>query len=176
MPDETALNKTEQQKFLPQYLNKAQLTFIIQKTPNQFIKTRPGPGGQMMSYVEVGYVINLLNQVFGWDWDFKIQDQQIGKRQVWVRGELTVRLKDHAITKSQFGGADIKANRSTGEPISVADDLKAAASDCLKKCASMLGIAGDIFWRDLDNWNQESDQPQEEKSTRSVAYSHTARR
>jgi recombination DNA repair RAD52 pathway protein len=175
--DETVLNKSEQQKFLPQYLNKAQLTFITQKTPNQFIKTRPGPGGQQMSYVEVGYVINLLNQVFGFDWDFKISDQQIGKKQVWVRGELTVRLKDHSITKSQFGGADIKANRSTGEPISVADDLKAAASDCLKKCASMLGIAGDIYWRDLDNWMQEGDIETTEKSSpRSIAYSHTARR
>jgi hypothetical protein len=138
---------------LPQYLNRAQLTFITQKTPNQFIKRRPGPGGLQLSYVEVGYVINMLNQVFGYDWDFKVLDQQIGKKQVWVRGELTVRLKEHTITKGQFGGADIKLNRSTNEPVSIADDLKAAGSDCLKKCASMLGIAGDVYWKDLDNWD-----------------------
>lgn len=175
MADKTSL-KTEQQKFLPQYLNKAQLTFITQKTPQAFIKNRPGPGGREMSYVEVGYVINLLNQVFGWDWDFKISDQQIGKRQVWVRGELAVRLKEHTITKAQFGGADIKYNRSTGEPVSVADDLKAAASDCLKKCASLLGIAGDIFWQDLDNWNQEGETSSSQKPERNVVYSHTATR
>ncbi len=144
--DEQALQSA---KDLPQYLNKAQLNFISQKTPEQFVKVRPGPGGMQLKYVEVGYVISVLNQVFGWDWDFRIMDQQIGKKQVWVRGELTVRLKDHSITKGQFGGSDIKSNRN-GDPISIADDLKTAASDCLKKCASMLGIANDLYWKDSD--------------------------
>lgn len=154
MTDEKALEKPTSN--LPQTLNKSQLAFISQKTPAQFIKRRPGPGGASLSYVEVGYVINMLNQIFGWDWDFRIIDQQIGRTQVWVRGELTVRIKDHTIIKGQYGGNDIKINRSTGEPISIADDLKAAASDALKKCASMIGIAGDIYWKELDNFNQET--------------------
>lgn len=154
---------------LPKYLNEAQLAFISQKTPKQFIKTRPGPGGIQLAYVEVGYVINMLNQVFGWDWDFKVLDQQIGNKQVWVRGELAVRAKGHTITKGQFGGADIKMNRTSGQPVSIADDLKAAASDCLKKCASMLGIAGDVYWKELEL--QAPDQ--NERSQRSTpAYSH----
>lgn len=132
-------------------LNKAQLTFLTQKTPEQFVKQRPGPGGMVFSYVEVGYVINLLNQAFNWDWDFRILDQQIGKRQVWVLGELVVRLRENTIIKAQYGGSDIKLNRN-GEPLSIADDLKTAASDSLKKCASLLGIAADIYWKDLDNW------------------------
>jgi len=147
---------TDQTVSLPQSLNPAQKVFITQKTPRKFIKTRPGPGGISLGYVEVGYIINILNQAFGWDWDFRILDQQVGKRQVWVRGELTVRVGDHVITKGQFGGADIKYNRQSNEPVSIADDLKAAASDCLKKCASMLGIAGDVYWKDLDNWGEES--------------------
>jgi hypothetical protein len=101
--------------------------------------------------------VNLLNQAFGYDWDFRIIDQGVGKKQVWVRGELTVRLKDHTIIKGQYGGSEIKYNRATGEPISIADDLKAAASDCLKKCGSMLGVAGDVYWQNLDNWDQEAD-------------------
>ncbi len=157
----------DQDKVLPKYLNEAQLNFINQKTPKQYIKTRPGPGGIPLSYVEVGYVINLLNQVFGWDWDFKVLEQQIGKKQVWVRGELAVRAKGHTITKGQFGGADIKFNRNTGEAISIADDLKAAASDSLKKCASMLGIAGDVYWKEL-----EIQAPEEGESKRPPAYSH----
>jgi len=171
MPEEKAVQKSTET--LPQNLNKAQLAFMTQKTPSQFIKSRPGPGGLSLSYVEVGYVISMLNQVFGYDWDFKILDQQVGKKQVWVRGELTVRVKDHAITKGQFGGADIKMNRSSGEPVSIADDLKAAASDSLKKCASMLSIAGDVYWRDLDNWNvsEEEDFPRQQ-----VAYSQEIRR
>jgi hypothetical protein len=152
---------------LPQYLNEAQLSFISQKTPGKYIKARPGPGGITLKYVEVGYVINILNQVFGFDWDFRILDQQIGKKQVWVRGELTVRLKGHSITKGQYGGADIKISRSTSEPISIADDLKAAASDCLKKCASLMGIASDVYWEDLDNLEEKP-----EKSSYPTAYAH----
>lgn len=166
MPAQNLPKKEE--TILPQNLTEAQLSFITQKTPTQYIKTRPGPGGMPLSYVEVGYVINMLNQVFGWDWDFRILDQQIGKKQVWVRGELSVRAKGHMITKGQYGGADIKFNRSTGEPISIADDLKAAASDCLKKCASMLGIAGDVYWKELEMQAPEGgerEQPQR-------AYSH----
>lgn len=159
-----------EKSILPQYLNEAQLNFISQKTPRQFVKIRPGPGGMPLSYVEVGYVINMLNQVFGWDWDFRILDQQIGKRQVWVRGELAVRAKGHTITKGQFGGADIKFNRTTKEPVSIADDLKAASSDCLKKCASMLGIAGDVYWKEL-----EFQAPEEEREDIQPAYSHKIR-
>lgn len=167
MSDEKNLTKT-----LPQYLTPAQQSFILQKTPKQFIKTRPGPGGITLAYVEIGYVINVLNQVFGYDWDFKIHDQQIGKTQVWVRGELVIRLKGHTITKAQYGGADIKYSRTTKDPISIADDLKAAASDCLKKCASMLGIASDVYWKELDN----SDfPPQEQFATPTPAYSHRIR-
>lgn len=160
MADKQVLTATEEVS-LPQNLNKAQLAFITQKTPKQFIKERPGPGGVRLSYVEVGYVINILNQAFGWNWDFRVLDQQIGNKQVWVRGELTVRTNNSTIIKGQYGGSDIKFNRSTGEPVSIADDLKAAASDCLKKCASLMGIAGDIFWKELDMWSGEAVEPEE---------------
>lgn len=171
MDQELQIEKTN----LPQNLNKAQLTFITQKTPKQFIKERPGPGGLRLSYVEVGYVINILNQVFGYDWDFRVLDQQVGKKQVWVRGELTVRIKDRTVIKGQFGGADIKFNRNSNEPVSIADDLKAAASDALKKCASMLGIAGDIYWKDLDNWRDESSSLELRETKRGVHYASEVR-
>jgi len=134
---------------LPQCLDSAQLSLLTQKTPPQFVKRRPGPAGVEFDYVEIGYVVNLLNQVFGWDWDFRILEQQIDHKQVWVRGELTIRPSRCLITKSQYGGADIKFDRETGEPVSIADDLKAAASDCLKKCASLLQVASDIYSPEL---------------------------
>lgn len=52
-------------------------------THSKFIKTRPGPRNMPLRYVEVGYVINILNQAFGWDWDFRILDQQVGKRRTF---------------------------------------------------------------------------------------------
>ena len=138
--------RIEIQTMLPQNLSRAQYTFITQKTPEQFIKTRIGPGGIQLQYVEVGYVINVLNRVFGWDWDFRIIEQQVGHKQVWVRGQLVVKLRDHMIVKDQFGGSTIKFYKGSTDPVSIADELKAA---------SMLGIAADIYWKDLDNWFQE---------------------
>jgi hypothetical protein len=41
MPNEE--NTLQPTKELPQYLNKAQLNFISQKTPEQFIKPDPAP-------------------------------------------------------------------------------------------------------------------------------------
>lgn len=140
---------------LPQQLTSVQINFLTRKTPSEYIKQRQGPGGMKLDYVEVGYVIDLLNQAFGWDWDFRIIEQQIGKRQVWVRGELSVRFSDHVVTKAQYGGANIKVNKTTGDPVGIADDLKAAASDSLKKCASLLGVAGDVYFRDLDQFSSE---------------------
>jgi hypothetical protein len=135
---------------LPQQLTDAQIKFLTRKTPEEYVKQRAGPGGSRLDYVEVGYIIDLLNRAFGWDWDFRITAEQIGKAQVWVRGELSVHFSDHIVIKAQYGGASIKMNKTTNSPVSIADDLKAAASDALKKCASLLGVAGDVYWPDLD--------------------------
>lgn len=124
---------------------------ILEKTPAKYIKQRRGPGGTPLSYVEVGYVIERLNKIFNYNWDFETTSENIGKKQIYVKGRLTGRLlkKDgefFTITKEQYGGVDIKFNRQTGAPVSIGDDLKAAASDALKKCSSMFGIAQDVYW------------------------------
>lgn len=122
------------------------------KTPSKYILERQGTGGKMFKYVETGYVIKMLNEKFSWKgvplWDFKVIDQQIGTHQIWVKGQLTIHISDAiTITKEQFGGVDIKKSRTSGATVSIADDLKASASDALKKCASMVGIASDIYWK-----------------------------
>jgi hypothetical protein len=62
------------------------------KTPKQFIKSHPGAEGMVFKYVEVGYVINCLNKAFGPFWEFKIIDKQIGDKQLWVQGQLTIKI------------------------------------------------------------------------------------
>jgi hypothetical protein len=42
--------------------------------------------------------------------------------------------------RTRRGGSSITRNRETGEVVSLADDLKAAATDALKKACSLLGI------------------------------------
>src|SRR5205823_7928980 len=79
-------------------------------------------------------------------------DKQILEDEVIVEARLTVRTPGgQTIVKTQFGGAEIKRHASgsrSGRPLSIADDYKAAASDALKKCASLLGIGLDLYGRD----------------------------
>jgi hypothetical protein len=125
--------------------NEAQLRIIERRTPVQFIKQRPGRGGKMLDYVEVGYVVQQLNEAFHFMWDFEIEEQQIGSSQLWVRGKLRIHVRpDFAIVKSAFGGSDIKLKE--GRPMDIADDLKAASADALKKAASLLGLAADVYY------------------------------
>jgi hypothetical protein len=48
-------------------------------------------------------------------------------------------LNAGGIVKSQFGSSRITRAKETGDIISLADDLKAATTDALKKAATLLG-------------------------------------
>ncbi len=139
-------------QLLMQTFTEAQVDFLLQRTPRSEIKVRPGRGGMQFSYVEHGYVTERLNLVFGFNWDFEVVDKQILEDEVIVEARLTVRTPGgQTIVKTQFGGAEIKRHNSgskNGKPLSIADDYKAAASDALKKCASLLGIGLDLYGRD----------------------------
>lgn len=131
------------------------------KTPKQFIKSRPGPGGRSLTYVEVGYVVSVLNNAFGPYWEWKITDKQIGTKQIWVEGQLTIKAPNIEITKTGFGGSAIKISTTTKEPINIANDLKAASSDALKKAASLFGIASDVFYKEMDILEESPDEVDE---------------
>lgn len=129
------------------FITEQQVIRMIQHTPPQHIYKRPAKGGGTWTYVTQSYVVKILNLVFGWNWDFKIIDKGREGDQVWVQGELTVKSPSgqQSITKTQFGRADIKFKRNSKEMLDYGNDLKAAASDALKKCASMIGIAADVY-------------------------------
>lgn len=142
-------------------LNQNQLGQLLKKTPEKYIKERPAKGGGKWKYVSGGYVKKCLNLMFGWDWDFEIVDEQIliESEEIIVKGRLTCRTVDEngnsrKIVKMQFGNKDIvfktkkdkDGNRvKTNNPLSIGNDMKAAATDALKKCASEIGIAADIY-------------------------------
>lgn len=130
-------------------LNKNQLSFLLKKTPEKYVKTRPAKGGGQWQYVSGGYVKKCLNLMFGWDWDFEILEQLIMHGEAIVKGRLTCRTGGKTIIKTQFGNKDIMYRKEVPgqerQPLSIGNDLKAAATDCLKKCASEIGIASDIY-------------------------------
>lgn len=107
--------------------------------PPEQIKQREGQGGKMLSYVETHSVIARLNE--GCEvWSFEIIEHQILDEEVVVVAKLTA----DGIMKMAFGGAEITRDRE-GRAMSIADSLKAAGSDALKKAASLLGVALDLY-------------------------------
>lgn len=131
-------------------LNAKQLSHILKKTPKQYVRSRPAKGGGTWDYVSGGYVKKCLNLMFGWDWDFEILDEKIMFGEAIVKGRLTCRSNGKTIVKTQYGNKDIVYKKlQQGEteriPLSIGNDLKSAATDCLKKCASEIGIASDIY-------------------------------
>lgn len=126
----------------------SQLKVLGRKTPRDKIKSRPGNGGRMFDYVEVGYIIGQLDEAFGrlWDWEI-ITEELKGNSQVWVKGRLTIHLAPgFDLKKDAFGSSDIKKFTSSGLAIDIGNDLKSASSDALKKAASYLGIASDVYF------------------------------
>jgi hypothetical protein len=121
-----------------------------QATPKAEIRVRDGRGGQKLKYTDGAYVIRTLNQAFGWDWDFVADSEELlmnGDKpfEVKVRGTLTVRLNGQAVTKTQYGCQPIEMMRDGSKPVSIGDAYKGAATDAMKKCASLLGIALDLY-------------------------------
>lgn len=128
-------------------LNALQLKTLLKRTPKQYVKTRPAKGGGTWEYVTGGYVKKCLNLMFGWDWDFEIISEQIliEAGEVVVKGKLTCRSNGRTIVKMQYGNKDIMFRRNSKTPLSIGNDLKSASTDALKKCASEIGIASDIY-------------------------------
>jgi putative transposon-encoded protein len=133
------------------WVSERQILAILQKTPKEYVHTRPAKGGGTWDYVPGKYIEKVLNYAFGWNWDFKMIKQECmmletDHGQVITWGELTVKDdKGHQITKSQNGRAEVKYKKGTKIPMDLGNDYKASSTDCLKKCASLFGIASDIY-------------------------------
>lgn len=105
------------------------------------IKQREGSHGKTLDYIEGCSIIQRLNDAFEGLWSFEIVLHEIFQDEVMVLGRLTA----EGVVKTQFGSARVKRSRETKEPISVADDLKSASTDSLKKCATLFGVGLHLY-------------------------------
>jgi len=105
------------------------------KFPPHQIKTRQGNFGNTLAYLGP-QVIQRLNDALNAAWNFEIVCYEVLEDEVLVLGRLTA----GTVYKTQFGTSSITPNKTSGEVISLGDDLKAAATDALKKAATLLGV------------------------------------
>ena len=125
-----------------------QVKMLSVPTPQKYIMQRKGRGNLLLDYVETNYVMGLLNAIFKFDWDSEIIEQIVDKDegQIAMKVRITVRFADgKVVTKTAWGGSDIKRMKQDKKMVDFADDLKSAESDGIKKAASMLGICWDVY-------------------------------
>lgn len=100
-------------------------------------------GGVEVTFISGEQVVSRLNEVLGVaGWSFRVLHQEIHAEadEVWALGELAADIEGRVVTRQQFGSQKIKRSRSTGVPLDLGFDLKGAATDAMKKCASLLGV------------------------------------
>ena len=119
--------------------------------PPEQIKQRAGNFGTL-DYIEGHAVIQRLNDALEGMWCFEIINHHINEKEgeVLVIGKLTV----GDIVKMQFGSSQITKAKQSGDIISIADDLKAAATDSLKKCATQMGVGLYLYGKDKGSTDQ----------------------
>ena len=118
-------------------------TVSILQTPftSEQVKKRKGLWGKTLDYIEGHSVIARLNEAFESDWSFNVIEHHILDEEVVVLGRLTA----GNIVKEQFGSNKITKEVETGRVLCLGDDLKSAATDSLKKCASLLGVGLHLY-------------------------------
>ena len=139
-------------------LNENQVQKLFNSTPNRWTYKRPAKGGGQWTYVKRGYVRRTLDSVFGFNWDFVpetsvMEAYDVAKvtGSVVIKGTLVCRVLDQRgsliaeLKKGDFGRADVKFKSGTKEPLDFGNDLKAATTDCFKRCAMWLGVAADVY-------------------------------
>ena len=132
-------------------LNTDQIKKFFTQTPREKIKTRPAKGGGTWDYVAGSYVTQVLNSLFGFNWSFEVLTSMqealatANTGTVVVQGRLKVKIGDEWITKEQYGRKEVAYKKGTETPLDFGNDMKAAATDAKKKCASELGLFADVY-------------------------------
>lgn len=107
---------------------------------NRIKQRSGGAGGMTFDYIGAEYAIQLLNEAFDYSWDSRVFHHENTGDLVIVGVELKVwDDAGNSVTKQQFGSCNI--NRG----VDVGSAFKGAASDGLKKCASQLGLALELY-------------------------------
>ncbi len=121
-----------------------------------WIKQRDGGFGKKLDYIEGARVIEILNKAFNYQWSFEIihtetvqAEDYYNKRSstsepqgkyVLVLGKLTV---PGLGVKMAYGSKTIVGRTSEQESVH-----KAAMTDALKKCATLFGVAKELYLDD----------------------------
>ena len=110
------------------------------------VKQRQGGQGMTFDYIGTEHAIQLLNEAFDYAWDSRVVEHPILADGTLAIALIEIKVWDESgspIVKQQFGSCNINRGVDPGAA------LKGAASDGLKKCASQLGVALELYLDDV---------------------------
>lgn len=110
------------------------------RAPFEGYYTAEGVFGPFLSGEQVTARLNAVLGVGQWMFHVERYDINPEADEVVALGELRAYIDGQWVTRQQFGGQKIKRAKNTGAPSNLADDHKGAATDAMKKCASLLGV------------------------------------
>lgn len=140
-------------------INKDFKELISEKLPKKIIQDKPGKGD--LKYISGYTVVDILNKLCNYNWDWIIEKEWLEEGVPFynkydnkteeqgpvahVRGTLVMHFVDDngndvTIKKSAYGAKPI-----IGKQDAQKDIFKSASTDALKKAASYLGVAGQLY-------------------------------
>ena len=119
----------------------------VMSTDKQYIRTKKGRSGRDEQYVTISYVIHCLNFVSGFEWSVTVDKIEERSNEIIADVTLSIKINGQWINKSHTGN-NIINKKQDGTTISIGDDRKSAISDAIKKAASLLGVAADVYGGD----------------------------
>lgn len=123
------------------------LELLLRPFSSDQVKQRKTSLGHTIHYIETHTVIARLNESFDGEWSFKILEHKLLEDVVVVLGELTA----GGAAKQQFGTCELNQESEEGIVFSLGDALKAAASDALKKTATLFGVGIQMYGAPMDS-------------------------
>jgi hypothetical protein len=96
-------------------------------------------------YLKAAQVVHRLNEVLGvagWTHSVLRDGFDEASDTLWCYGQLRGLIDGQPFVREAYGGQKIKRSRTTQAALNYGDDLKAAQTDSLKKCAKELGVGG----------------------------------
>jgi hypothetical protein len=135
---------------------KSEIVQILKRPfAQELIKHREGHDGKQLGYVPIQHYLDRLHEAFDHDWSFELTRREIIGDQILVEVKLTAA----GLIKTGIGGAAITLGEDNKTVLSLADDIKMAEADALKRACRLLGIGSELYAIEQDDGSRRHLQP-----------------
>ena len=125
-------------------------------------------GGASLEYLTGEQIVSRLNEVLGFGgWSFRVVEHGFDEvaTEYWALGELLVLTPAGWVYRQQFGSQKQKRAKSNQVPLDIGFDLKGAATDALKKCASLIGVGLYLYEKEPQDVRPQARRPDARPAT-----------